>query len=285
MHRIGCDEVGGMSSFATSICGFEPKDRGTPMRLDTAGSTNVGMKRDHNEDNLMLLPERDLFVVADGMGGHASGEVASQIAVDTLRDFFEAQAEDEELTWPYKPDGSLSYEENLLVQAVKLANRNIYEKSTSDARFKGMGTTFVGTLWVGETALVAHVGDSRAYCIRGEEIIQLTEDHSLLNDYKKIQKMTPEEEEAFPHKNIIVRALGMKDTVDVDIARHTPAPNDILLLCSDGLNGEISDEAILEIVKTHREDLKDGVQNLISSACDSGGKDNVTVVLIKYLGA
>ena len=253
------------------------------MKLEYAGDTNVGMKRDHNEDNLLLLPEGGLFVVADGMGGHASGEVASRIAVDTLKSFFEETGEDEEITWPYKPDRELSADENRLVCGVKLANRNIFETAMNDVRFKGMGTTIVGTLFADGQALVAHVGDSRVYRFRAGALEQLTEDHSLLNDYKKIQQMTPEEEAAFPHKNIIVRALGMKEAVLVDIQQQEPVPGDIFLLCSDGLNGEISDPEILAIVDEHREDLEGGVKSLIKAACDHGGKDNVTVVMVKCI--
>ena len=253
------------------------------MRLQYAGATHVGMKRDHNEDNLVLVPELNLFVVADGMGGHSSGEVASRIAVETIRKFFEETEEDEEITWPYKPDRTLAYAENRLAAGIKLANRNIFETALQDARYKGMGTTFVGVMWSEDEAVIAHVGDSRAYRIRNGAIEQFTEDHSLLNDYKKIQKMTPEEEEAFPHKNIIVRALGMKEAVLVDIQRTDPAPGDIFLLCSDGLSGEVTDERMLELVEANRDDLDRGIEQLIQVACDNGGKDNVTAILVKCL--
>ncbi len=254
------------------------------MKLSYAGATHVGMKRDHNEDNLMLLPEQNLFVVADGMGGHSSGEVASKIAVDTLKSFFEETENDDEITWPFKPDRTLGYDENRLASAVKLANRNIFETALDDVRFKGMGTTFVGVQLTDDKAVVvAHVGDSRVYLIRNGAIEQLTEDHSLLNDYKKIQELTPEEEEAFPHKNIIVRALGMKESVQVDVRVESPQAGDIFLLCSDGLNGEITDPQMLEGVNANP-NLDDAVQALIKAACDHGGKDNVTCVLVRYEG-
>ncbi len=252
------------------------------MKLLYAGATHVGMKRDHNEDNLMLLPELNLFVVADGMGGHSSGEVASRIAVDTLKTFFEETEGDDDVTWPYKLDKNLGYEENRLVSSVKLANRNIFETALADVRYKGMGTTFVGILNTEDHTVVAHVGDSRCYRIRSGAIEQITEDHSLLNDYKKIQKMTPEEEAAFPHKNIIVRALGMKDSVAVEVQRQAPQAGDFVLLCSDGLNGEITDPEMLEIVSANAEDLDKAVEKLIEAACQHGGKDNVTVILVKF---
>lgn len=254
------------------------------MRVQYAGATHVGMKRDHNEDSLVLLPQHNLFVVADGMGGHASGEVASRMAVETLASFFSETDGDDEVTWPYKPDRDLGYDENRLVASVKLANRNIFESALEDARYKGMGTTFVGTLWTEDGTVVAHVGDSRCYRLRGDELTQLTEDHSLLNDYKKIQQMTPEEEAAFPHKNIIVRALGMKESVLVDVMKEQPAAGDVFCLCSDGLNGEITDEQIRELMIKYKDDLQKGVEELIRSACAHGGKDNVTVILMKFLG-
>jgi protein phosphatase len=254
------------------------------MKLQYAGATHVGMKRDHNEDNLLLLPEQNLFIVADGMGGHSSGEVASKIAVDTLKSFFEDTVGDDDVTWPFKIDRAVSYDQNRMTAGVKLANRNIFEASQSDARYKGMGTTCVGMLWVDDKAIVGHVGDSRCYRIRGDEIKQITEDHSLLNDYKKIQALTPEEEAAFQYKNIIVRALGMKEAVAVDIEQEEPEEGDILLICSDGLSGEVTDPKMLELVNKYKDDLDGGVQALIKTACDNGGKDNVTVILVKYLG-
>lgn len=254
------------------------------MKLQYAGATHVGMKRDHNEDNLLLMPEQNLFVVADGMGGHSSGEVASKIAVDTLRTFFEDTSKDDDVTWPFKLDKAVSYDENRLVAGVKLANRNIYEAAQADPRYKGMGTTCVGFVWVDEKVIVGHAGDSRCYRIRGNTILQVTEDHSLLNDYRKIQALSPEEEAAFQYKNIIVRALGMKEAVNVDINHQTPEPGDILLLCSDGLSGEVTDPQILALVDKNKDNLEQGVQQLIKTACDNGGKDNVTVILVKYLG-
>jgi len=253
------------------------------MKLQYAGATHVGMKRDHNEDNLMLMPEQNLFVVADGMGGHSSGEVASKIAVDTLRTFFEDTSKDDDVTWPFKLDKAVSYDENRLVAGVKLANRNIYEAAQADQRYKGMGTTIVGMVWIDEKAIIGHAGDSRCYRIRNGTITQVTEDHSLLNDYRKIQALTPEEEAAFQYKNIIVRALGMKEAVNVDVNHQQPEPGDVLLLCSDGLSGEVTDPQILAIVEKHKDNLEGGVQELIKQACENGGKDNVTVILVKYL--
>jgi len=249
--------------------------------VTAAGLTDVGRKRAHNEDNFSVIDEHGLYIVADGMGGHASGEVASQIAVDTMAQFFQETDEDLERTWPYKMDKSVSYDENRLMMAVKLANRLIFRKAQADLRLKGMGTTLVATFIAEDSAVIGHVGDSRVYRIRGKEMVQLTEDHSLLNDYMKIKKLTPEEIKNFPHKNVIVRALGMKDLVKVDLAKEDLSKGDLFLLCSDGLSGLVEDEDMLKIVQDTGNDLDKCCANLIAEANKNGGNDNITVVLIR----
>src|SRR5512142_2961868 len=147
------------------------------MKIRYAGSTHVGMKRSHNEDNFFLLAEENLYIVADGMGGHVSGEVASQIAVETLANFYIDTARDKEITWPYKEDRALAYDENRLITGIKLANRRVYETAQSDPRYRGMGTTIVSLVVGGTGAFVGHVGDSRGYVVTPEgEIKQITED-------------------------------------------------------------------------------------------------------------
>jgi protein phosphatase len=252
------------------------------LRIEVAGETNVGMKRNHNEDNFSIIEDVGLYIVADGMGGHASGEVASQMAVDAMREFFSATAQDPERTWPYKMDRSKGYEENRLITAIKLANLRIYESAQRDPRQRGMGTTIVALFAVEDGVYMAHVGDSRGYRIRDGQIEQMTEDHSLLNDYIKMKRLTPEEIANFPHKNVIVRALGMKDTVKVDTRFEQPRANDIYLLCSDGLSGPVTDPDLLEIV-TNAPDLKTAATRLIQRANENGGPDNITVVLARWV--
>ena len=252
------------------------------LRIEVAGETNVGMKRNHNEDNFSIIEEAGLYIVADGMGGHASGEVASKMAVDSLREFFQATAQDPERTWPYKMDRSKGYEENRLITGIKLANLRIYETAQNDARKRGMGTTLVTLFAVEDGVYVAHVGDSRVYRVRDGKIEQLTEDHSLLNDYIKMKRLTPEEIASFPHKNVIVRALGMKDVVKVDTRFETPKEGDIYLLCSDGLSGPVTDPDILKIAMENS-DLKAMASALIARANENGGPDNVTVVLARWI--
>ncbi len=253
-----------------------------PLRIEVAGETNVGMKRNHNEDNFSIVEESGLYIVADGMGGHASGEVASKMAVDALREFFAATAQDPERTWPYKMDRSKGYEENRLITGIKLANLRIYESAQRDARQRGMGTTIVTMFAVEDGVYVAHVGDSRIYRVRDNKIEQLTEDHSLLNDYIKMKRLTPEEIANFPHKNVIVRALGMKDTVKVDTRYEQPRANDVYLLCSDGLSGPVTDEDMLQIITTTT-DLKACAAGLIERGNANGGPDNITVILARWV--
>lgn len=252
-------------------------------RVLATGETDVGRKRNHNEDNFVVIDEDHLYVVADGMGGHASGEVASQMCIDTLREFFRATSADPEATWPYKMDKSRGYEENRLITSIKLANLRIFEAAQHDPKYRGMGTTVVGILIVDDGVLIAHVGDSRVYRLRDGKLEQLTEDHSLLNDYIKMGRLSAEEIENFPHKNVIVRALGMKDTVKVDTQLDKPQPGDTYILCSDGLCGPASDEEIREIVASHS-DLRTASLKLIEKANAAGGPDNITVVLAKVMG-
>jgi serine/threonine protein phosphatase PrpC len=254
-------------------------------RVIATGETNVGMKRPHNEDNFAVLEEDHLYVVADGMGGHASGEVASKMAIDTLREFFKATSADPEATWPYKMDKARGYEENRLITSVKLANLRIFEHAQRDPKLRGMGTTLVAILIVDDGVLVAHVGDSRAYRLRDGKLEQLTEDHSLLNDYIKMKKLTDEEIRNFPHKNVIVRALGMKESVKVDTILDPPKPGDLYVLCSDGLCGPVNDQEIREIAASHTTDLKAACGQLIDRANQNGGPDNITVVLARVVGA
>jgi protein phosphatase len=244
-----------------------------------AGETHVGRKRAHNEDNFHLPAEERLAIVADGMGGHASGEVASKLAVDTVIEYFRASAEEPAPTWPFKMNHGLRSEENRLVTGIKLANARIWETAHASAAQHGMGTTVVAALFLDDgRALVAHVGDSRVYRFREGRLEQLTDDHSLLNDYMKLKGLRADEVTDFPQKNVIVRALGMKETVQVDLSTDQPRVGDVYVLCSDGLSGMISDGEIAEILGSEP-DIDAASQKLIALANDHGGVDNVTVLL------
>lgn len=253
------------------------------MRFSHAGASDVGRKRTHNEDAFLLLPEESLYCVADGMGGHASGEVAARIAVEEMAEFFRLTGRDEDATWPYRLDPQRTYDENRLITGVRLANLRIHERARTDERLHGMGTTIVSAAFPreGTSALVGHVGDSRAYLWRRGDLKQITEDHSLLAEHMKAHALSPAEIKAFPHKNVILRALGMKPTVEVDVDRVPLEVADVLLLCSDGLSSMVPDARIAEVLRGAHGDLRLGVNELVEAANSAGGLDNVTVVLVQ----
>jgi len=178
------------------------------MRIEVAGRTHVGMKRAHNEDSFLLLPEQNLCVVADGMGGHASGEVASRTAIEAIEQFFRASADDAAYAWPFAADADRSYEENRLVVSIRHANARVVEVADGAPVHKGMGTTLVSLLVADGRAWLAWAGDSRAYRLREGRLELLSEDHSLVNELLKAKRLSREEAERFPHKNVIVRALA-----------------------------------------------------------------------------
>jgi PPM family protein phosphatase len=252
------------------------------MRAVASGLTDVGLQRDHNEDSYAVLSEYDLFIVADGMGGHRAGDVASRLATDSIAEFFRSTAQ-EDATWPFHFDTSLSEDENRLVTGIRVANRRIFERSIRSRDCAGMGTTVVGALYSRKKnrLFVGHVGDSRAYRVRGRAIQQLTRDHSLINDYLLAMPELTEEQRAELPKNVITRALGMQDSVAVDLVSDEPQLGDVYLLCSDGLSGMLSDEQILGVVD-------EGVatteicRRLIQKANDHGGEDNITALVIRF---
>jgi serine/threonine protein phosphatase PrpC len=250
------------------------------MRIRYAAKTDPGLKRNHNEDYFSLIEDEQLFLVADGMGGHACGEVASKMAADVIREFF-ARSRDDDSTWPYKMDRQLSYLENRLVVGIKMANQRIYEAAAKDARLKGMGTTVVISQIAGDRLYIAHVGDSRCYRIRGEEVQQLTRDHSLLEDYKDARPdMSDEEQRKFPHKNVITRALGMRETVQVDVSADDIQDGDVFVLCSDGLSGMVDNRRLVDTVRKS-DDLERAVTGLVEAANGAGGTDNITVLALE----
>ncbi|MBS2024147.1 MAG: Stp1/IreP family PP2C-type Ser/Thr phosphatase [Deltaproteobacteria bacterium] len=251
------------------------------MSLEFAGVTDVGRKRDHNEDSPLVLPERNLVCVCDGMGGHSAGEVASGIGVETIKRFFEI-AEDHNATWPFRYDRNMDEASNKVAVAAQWANQRIREAAAADGGKKhGMGTTFVGVLVTDRRATFGWVGDSRGYLFRRGELHPATSDHSLINELIKTGRLSDEEIANFQHKNIITRALGMGDAVEVDINAFDLEDGDICLVCSDGLTGMVSDERIAEIL-TQEQGLQAAAQRLIDEANANGGVDNISACLIRF---
>ena len=254
------------------------------MNFTAAGLSDVGLQREHNEDSYCILSEHRLFVVADGMGGHRAGDVASRMATSEMTAFFDAtNANGEGAEWPAKDDSAMTPDQRRLVSAVKLANQRIFQMSIRNRSVQGMGTTVVGALFNRDDRRIniAHVGDSRAYRVRGGNITQLTRDHSLLNDYLLVMpNLSDAQKERLP-SNVITRALGMQQAVAVDVSVEDVEPGDVYLLCSDGLNGMVRDEGIRAIVNDAGPDVETAAKSLISQANQNGGEDNITVVVVR----
>jgi len=248
-----------------------------------AGGTDIGRKRGHNEDSYGIFPEDGVAVVADGMGGHAAGDVASRIAVDTLAGFVQSVAGREDITWPFRLDEKLSRGANTLVIGAKLANQTVMERAASTHELRGMGTTLVAALADGDMLHIVHVGDSRAYLMSGGAFSRLTVDHSFVEEQVQAGIITPERARTHPMRNIVTRALGIREELDVELTTRTPLPGDVFLLCTDGLSGMLDDSAIGRIIMDNLSDPESCVKKLIEAANERGGDDNITVVLIKVV--
>jgi serine/threonine protein phosphatase PrpC len=256
------------------------------VELSFWAATDVGKKREHNEDNFLIDSKLSLFVVADGMGGHASGEVASHVAVHELRTAIEAQRDLIEAFG--RNDGSASTQDvlSLMEHAVQDACAAIFEKGKAEADKRGMGTTISALLLVGERGFIAHVGDSRIYMVRQGQVIQLTEDHSLINELIRRGKVTKEGLGRSPYsayKNAVTRAVGVYETVQVDTIDLEVLPGDQFLLCSDGLHTYLDDRQIIEHLGAAQ--LTGVPQGFVDLANERGGQDNITAVVIRIQSA
>ena len=256
------------------------------QRCFGAGVTDVGLQREHNEDSFAVAPEHQLFLVCDGMGGHSAGDVASATASQALVDFFE-RSTNVEHTWPVHFDTALGLEENRLIGGIRSANKMIREMSRRSRELSGMGTTVVAVHFdeAKSQMHVAHVGDSRVYLIRQGTIAQLTRDHSLLNEYMLRRPDLTEEQRMELPKNVITRALGIADNMEVDLQSIDVQSGDMFLLCSDGLSGMLRDEEILEEIpgvtkNTDLRILRESCERLVNRGNEHGGEDNITAVLV-----
>ncbi len=247
--------------------------------LRSHARTDVGRVRDHNEDNFLVDRKLGLFVVADGMGGHASGEVASAVAVHGLRDALKKDADFVEDF--LKGDKSVRPEDikNLLEAAVRAANLAVFHEAQANPEKRGMGTTTSALMLLDGHGFIGHVGDSRVYMVRGGEVRMLTEDHSVLNELKRRGKLRPELVEKLQIKNAVTRAVGVFETVEVDSFHFLVAPGDRFLLCSDGLHGYFTEDKEIAQVMAGISD-ETATQRFIDIANERGGKDNITAIVI-----
>ncbi|HEX9458715.1 MAG TPA: Stp1/IreP family PP2C-type Ser/Thr phosphatase [Thermoanaerobaculia bacterium] len=250
------------------------------MDVKAYGLTDVGRQRQHNEDSFLVADEAKLFLVADGMGGHAAGEIASRIAVDSISEFIVHTKEDDG-TWPHAYDEHYTRTTNRLMAALRMANTRVLEAMRKDAKLRGMGTTVVACMADHDKISVAHVGDSRAYMIRNGKISRITNDHSWVFEQVQAGMLTEAEAEKHPLRNVITRALGGALSVNPEASEIDCRPGDIYLLCSDGLTGMVPEDQILELVIANADDLEKACRQLIDVANEHGGLDNVTAILLK----
>jgi PPM family protein phosphatase len=249
-------------------------------KIEFVNVSDTGMKRPHNEDSTVTDPTMGLAVVADGMGGYKAGEVASAIAAKAILDIVrgDIQAAREKVR---DPESELSVEAALVRDSITNANRHIFKTATEVPQCHGMGTTVVVVLFYNNMATIAHVGDSRVYRLRDGDLAQITNDHSLVQELIDRGFFTPEEAEANTPKNLVTRALGIDQTVEVDIQEEATRPGDIYLLCSDGLNDMVDDEEIRLTLSKYSANLVEAAHELVRLANESGGKDNISVVLAR----
>jgi protein phosphatase len=248
-----------------------------PFRLEHVGLTDVGVQRSHNEDAILLEPELSTFVICDGMGGHASGAVASQVAVTTISEVMRNGTA--AAAGATAPMPGVEVQEPL-VTAILAANQAVFARSQSDPQCHGMGTTVVGLRFENDRVHVCHIGDSRIYLLRGGGLQQLTRDHSLINLYADHPEMVGKLGPA--HSNIIVRAVGLHGEVEVEHSVVEVEPDDVYLLCSDGLI-DMTDDWMVREMLTSGDDLQTTAENLVRAANAHGGADNVSVILVKLI--
>jgi len=244
------------------------------MALLTSGSTDIGQKRKTNQDSICLFDSGNFYAVADGMGGHNGGDIASQMSVKLLPEFIKANAD------------KMS-SKDLLEKSVQYVNLSIYEHGQKNEDLKGMGTTLTAIMFKDNEVNIANVGDSRTYMITSNKLFQMSKDHSLVQEKLNIGIYDREGAKKDPQKNVLVRTVGFEPNVEVDVYSYKANKNDIFLLCSDGLHGKVSDEDITFIVNKYipnaaeatQDSLDQTVQELITNANANGGNDNISVVM------
>jgi serine/threonine protein phosphatase PrpC len=239
------------------------------MLIRSAASTHVGMRRQMNEDRYAIVPDLGLYLVADGMGGHKAGQVASQMACEAAVRAIDALQ-----------GASVSLAERLR-HAVACANREVFTAAEAKPELSGMGTTFVALLFGGERLGLAHVGDSRAYLLRQGRLRGLTDDHSIVAELLRRQEISEADARQHPHRHVLTRALGVRSRIEPDLAEMTPQPGDVFILCSDGLMAHVPDSEIAARVCDEL-DLEVAASGLVDAANHAGGIDNTTVLLARY---
>jgi PPM family protein phosphatase len=249
------------------------------MQLKIGSKTDIGRVRKNNEDTCRVLSELQLFIISDGMGGESHGELASAITGDTITAYCSENSEDVSALYSEVLRPDLSERTRRLANAVRLANRRIYEASLDNPLFRGMGATVVATWLQGDLLSLVHVGDSRVYLLRSGMLTRLTSDHTLVAEQVRRGLIKPEESHLSKMQNVLIRALGVQEQVELDATEHILVSNDLVLLCTDGLTRMVEDS---EIARTLLEssDAQTSADRLVQLANEHGGEDNVSVVVV-----
>jgi len=243
------------------------------MRARAFGLTDVGRRRETNQDSLLVRPELGLYAVADGMGGHAAGEVASRIAIESLRDTLGAGG---------LPAHDAREAADRLADAFQEGNRRICDSVVTRGEWRGMGTTIVALVAMGQHAIIGHVGDSRAYRLRGGQLERMTHDHSWVSEQVRLGLLTDEEAHRHPMRNIVTRALGNRTDLAVELREADVRAGDVYLLCSDGLNTMLTDPEILRTLAEAAGDPERACRRLVDQANSKGGEDNISVIVCAW---
>jgi serine/threonine protein phosphatase PrpC len=251
------------------------------MRVDAGVTTNPGRKRTRNEDYPVSDQELGLFLVVDGMGGHARGDIASRLVGDAIHTFIRDTAYDRDRTWPTGFQHDLSYNSNRMTTAVKMADKELARRIDTDAELRGMGATMTGALIEGSRAVISHVGDCRTYLIRDGRIEQLTQDHSWIAEQVRTGVIDSEDAKHHPLRNVVTRAVAGLADFQVDLREVALKSGDRLILCSDGLHGLITDGELLEQVDRQGTDPQAACDTLVDLANERGAPDNVTVIVVR----
>jgi protein phosphatase len=251
------------------------------MRISSSVASDPGLRRESNEDAYCARVDLGLFIVADGMGGHAAGEVASRLAVEVIEAFIkDTRDADVNRTWPFPYDTALTLDGNRLKAAFRLANRRLASAMDADDTLRGMATTAAAVLISNGTPVVAHVGDSRVYRFRAGKLEQMTEDHSWVGEQVRAGVLSDADARRHPWRNVVTRALSGGDDPHVDVHELEVRTGDRLIICSDGLSGVVPFEKLQTIV-SNTSGLDETCQALIAAANDAGGPDNITVAMLK----
>lgn len=249
--------------------------------ITSAALSDVGRRRQSNQDAYLADDELKLYLVADGMGGHAAGDLASKMTVEAVHDFVQMAAASPNLTWPFGYDQHIPFEHNVLQSACRLANSRVCRQAEQEPECAGMGSTIVSVWILDSKAFYSHLGDSRLYLLRGSQICQMTEDHSMVQQQINLGVITHDEARSHAYRNVITRAIGVPDNSPIPVAEMALQEGDRLMLACDGLTDQLTDQYI-ESVLLQEPKARQACRRLVDAANREGGPDNITVVLVDY---